>query len=177
MKKIVLLLGACCLALTFAAAPVQADCGGCGSKAAAKTTAKGSHCDAPAGMMAAGCAATAATSASAAVGTKTCVVDGKEVTCTVFSDGSCAVAGAACSHEGACTEQCAMQQAKLTAAAAAAPATAFTCTHEGACTETCKAAVAGTKGSCSAPCSTPCEGGMEKSVEKAKAKVKTQASL
>lgn len=171
MKKIITLLGACCLAFAFAAAPVQADCGGCGTKATMKTAAKGSSCGAPAGMKAAaGCASDA--SAASSVGTKTCVVDGKEMTCTVFSDGSCKVDGMACSHEGSCTEQCAVNQAKLGAAAAAAPATAFTCTHDGACVEACKTAVSGAKGACSAPC----EGGLQKTGQKAKA-AKVRASL
>jgi hypothetical protein len=96
MKKLTALALALLLAggmMTIQAGP---GCGGCPSKAKADKQECGTKVSAEA----------------TATGSKTCVIDGKSVECTTWSDGTCsptekASAKAACRHEGDCTAACA----------------------------------------------------------------------
>lgn len=143
MKKITVVLGLAVLMFvgTIQVANAGSACCESQSKAATKTF----------GKKAAACASTTADAAKAgltATGSKTCVVEGKNVECTVWSDGSCSPADkaamkAACAHEGDCTTACAPATMKAAA-----------CSHEGECTTACAPAatkIATSSSSCAAP--------------------------
>jgi hypothetical protein len=91
MKKTLALLGCCLLTFTLLAGTAQAGAGCCPSKAKADK---------------ASCGPNAGTSADQAM-TKTMVVDGKTVTCTVNADGSCTMpAGSVENAAGPGTKSC-----------------------------------------------------------------------
>ena len=85
MKKTLALLGCCLLTFTLLAGTAQAGAGCCPSKAKADK---------------ASCGPNAGASADQAM-TKTCVVDGKTVTCTVNADGSCTMPAGTVTAENA----------------------------------------------------------------------------
>jgi hypothetical protein len=173
MKKFTVLLSACCLALALVVVPAEAG-PGCGSKKADKasscsaptaTSAKASACDAPAAVTANAkmgeCGTPAAITASAksgecgapsavsaaVTGTKTCVVDGREILCTTYADGSCKPADASAAKADCATS----------------------------CSGTAKAAVKAA-GACDAPCESGVKA-KDAAPKKAKDASKIQASL